>query len=394
MQKYMWRYCHVNRRHLASEYFINSFFYIEENNMKKILLGTSALVAAGVISSAAHASEPVKLEVGGYMDWWVAAIDQKEDYETAAGIQGNNVDVFGNGEIHFKGSTTLDNGIKVGVQVELEGGNRSESDPIDESYVTVDSQYGRLVIGSDDNVAYSMHVSAPDVGRLGIEESYLTEDNGMTSKPTAAAGFSQTVPMTTALAYDNDAQKITYITPTFSGLTAGVSYIPGTSDLTGEDTTLATASNLDDGYAAGLTFSQDISGAGVTVSGGYAEYDTKANDNRTEYSVGVNVAVDAFTVGGAYRNIDDNNTDGQAWNIGVAWEQGPYGASVAYMTAKEETGADEDKMDTILVSGRYNMGAGVDAFASFGYVDYDDGTQNGDANNKAAVVATGIALTF
>ncbi|MCP4393231.1 MAG: porin, partial [Alphaproteobacteria bacterium] len=131
--------------------------------MKKILLGTTALVAAGVISSAAQASEPIKLEVGGYMDWWVAAVDQKEDYENETGIQSNNVDVFGNGEIHFKGSTTLDNGVKLGVQVELEGGNRSESDPIDESYITVDSQYGRVVLGSDDNVAYSMHVSAPDV---------------------------------------------------------------------------------------------------------------------------------------------------------------------------------------------------------------------------------------
>ncbi|MCP4393172.1 MAG: porin, partial [Alphaproteobacteria bacterium] len=95
--------------------------------MKKILLGTTALVAAGVISSAAHASEPIKLEVGGYMDWWVAVADQENSYEDAVGDQYNNVDVFGNGEIHFKGSTTLDNGVKLGVQVELEGGNRSES---------------------------------------------------------------------------------------------------------------------------------------------------------------------------------------------------------------------------------------------------------------------------
>ncbi|MCP4346342.1 MAG: porin, partial [Desulfobacterales bacterium] len=283
--------------------------------------------------------------------------------------------------------------------VELEGGNRSESDPIDESYITVDSQYGRVVLGSDDNVAYSMHVSAPDVGRLGIEESYLTEVGGMTSYPNTtttapAISFSQTIATSTSLNTDSDAQKITYISPTFSGVTAGVSYIPGTDSLDGEDTSVATGTNFDDGYVLGATYSADHAGVGVTVSAGYGSYDVKAADTMIEYSVGVNVAMDAFTFGAGYRDIDNNGTDGQAWNVGVAWEQGPYGASVAYMSASEEVGSAEDKIDTVLVSGRYNLGAGVDAFASFGYVDYDDESENGQLNNKAAVVATGVALTF
>lgn len=369
--------------------------------MKKILLGTSALVAAGVISSVAHASEPVKLEVGGYMDWWVAGVTQSDEFENAASSQYNNVDVFGNGEVHFKGSTTLDNGVKVGVQVELEGGNRSEDDPVDESYVTIDSQYGRLVVGSDDNVAYSMHVSAPDVGRLGLEESYLTEVGGMTGRPAAIVA---NVPSSTSLNSDNDSQKITYITPTFSGLTVGASYIPGSDDGivgTGEDSSLANGTGIDDGYAVGLTYSADLQGAGVTVSAGYAAYDRAGTTTKTqkEYSVGVNVAVDAFTIGGAYRDLSSiggvNDYDGQAWNVGVAWEQGPYGASVAYMNSKaNDSTTTEDEISTVLVSGRYNMGAGVDAFASFGYVEYDAQEAAAGSDNKAAVVATGIALTF
>jgi predicted porin len=362
--------------------------------MKKILLGTSALVAAGVISSAAHASEPLKLEVGGYMDWWVAAVSQDDAFETAESpTQYNNVDVFGNGEVHFKGSTTLDNGIKIGVQVELEGGNRDESDPIDESYVTIDSQYGRLVIGSDDNVAYSMHVSAPDVGRLGIEESYLTEDNGMTGHP---SNFNQSVLDTTAIDTDDDAQKITYISPTYAGLTVGASYVPGTSDLTGEDTTLATPNNFDDGYALGLTYSNDnVMGASVTVSGGYGSYDKKGNANVQEYSIGTNVSFNEYTVGGAYRNIEDNGRDDMVWDIGVAYEQGPYAYSVAYMRAHANVTGDDEERETLLVSGRYNMGAGVDAFASLGYVEYwDDNAPGGDSENDAYVLATGIALTF
>ena len=48
--------------------------------MKKILFGTTALLAAGAFASAAQASEPVKLQLGGYMEYWVAAAQQDDDF--------------------------------------------------------------------------------------------------------------------------------------------------------------------------------------------------------------------------------------------------------------------------------------------------------------------------
>ena len=41
--------------------------------MKKILLGSTALVAAGMIASA-PASAKIKLSVGGYMEQWVGYV--------------------------------------------------------------------------------------------------------------------------------------------------------------------------------------------------------------------------------------------------------------------------------------------------------------------------------
>ena len=41
--------------------------------MKKVLLGSTALVAAGMIASA-PASAKIKLGVGGYMEQWVATL--------------------------------------------------------------------------------------------------------------------------------------------------------------------------------------------------------------------------------------------------------------------------------------------------------------------------------
>ena len=69
--------------------------------MKKILLGSTALVAAGMIASA-PASAKMKLSVGGYMEQWVGYVSQ-DDVGTA---DYSGVDVKSDSEVHFKGMTS------------------------------------------------------------------------------------------------------------------------------------------------------------------------------------------------------------------------------------------------------------------------------------------------
>ena len=95
--------------------------------MKKVLLGSTALVAAGMIASA-PASAKMKLSVGGYMEQWVGYVSQ-DDVGTA---DYSGVDVKSDSEVHFKGMTKLDNGMSVGVNMQLEG--NGGGDTIDESY--------------------------------------------------------------------------------------------------------------------------------------------------------------------------------------------------------------------------------------------------------------------
>ena len=93
--------------------------------MKKILLGSTALVAAGMIASA-PASAKMKLSVGGYMEQWVGYVSQ-DDVGTA---DYSGVDVKSDSEVHFKGMVKLDNGMSVGVNVQLEA--NTSGDTIDE----------------------------------------------------------------------------------------------------------------------------------------------------------------------------------------------------------------------------------------------------------------------
>ena len=86
--------------------------------MKKILLGTTALVAAGAFVGAAQAdemmAEPISVGVGGYYHSALIVTASDDDTDRGHGLQ---QDI----EIQVAGSTTLDNGITVSVRARLEG---------------------------------------------------------------------------------------------------------------------------------------------------------------------------------------------------------------------------------------------------------------------------------
>ncbi|MBM3483379.1 MAG: porin, partial [Alphaproteobacteria bacterium] len=99
--------------------------------MKKLLLGSTALVAAGfVLGDVAHAENaPISVSVGGYYNNAIAAIEQDEKRGELA--DATNPTAFGQDvEISVSGSTTLDNGLTAGFVFMIEGngaGDGSES---------------------------------------------------------------------------------------------------------------------------------------------------------------------------------------------------------------------------------------------------------------------------
>ena len=101
--------------------------------MKKLLLGSTALVVGGLMAAPAMAADPIKVGVGGYYTFYAVAGGISSSYAT----NGTSRDYKGfffqqEGEIHFNGQTKLDNGTSVGVNVELEGWNPDGGTSIDE----------------------------------------------------------------------------------------------------------------------------------------------------------------------------------------------------------------------------------------------------------------------
>src|SRR5262249_52315957 len=91
-----------------------------DRHMKKALLGTTALVAAGLAVGDAYAADGVKLSIGGrYMG--AAGVLFAEDADGYPESATRNYVFKQDVEVYFLGETVLDNGLTVGARVELEG---------------------------------------------------------------------------------------------------------------------------------------------------------------------------------------------------------------------------------------------------------------------------------
>ena len=347
--------------------------------MKKAILGTTALVAVGALAAtSASAAEKIKLGLGGYFQ----STYFYQDSDEPAGTPSRASDrVTHEGEVFFTGETTLDNGIKFGVNIQLEA--YTTSDQIDETYIYVDGSFGRILVGSEDSAAYLMHYTSPNPTPMFYADSPNIYPSGqvITTRPNMFA----------------DTDKITYFTPRFVGFQLGASYIPdGTSETANVGNSQYQAPNIDNGldrgWSVGANYVNKFGGVDVAASAVYQEADTTiglggpAGKDQYEYAFGLSVGFAGFTVGAGYgvdRNIGGvNNVDSDQWSAGVKYGAGPWSVGVQYASQTNEApGVADFDMDTWVIGGTYDLGPGITAF---GGLQIDD-------NDLAASTATRMA---
>ena len=90
--------------------------------MKKALYGTTALVAMGALAAPALAADPVQIGISGNYQFLSGfALTGQDDAAGQPGADKRNHALWQESEVQFSGETTLDNGITVGVNIQLEG---------------------------------------------------------------------------------------------------------------------------------------------------------------------------------------------------------------------------------------------------------------------------------
>jgi predicted porin len=346
--------------------------------MKKSLLATTALAALGAVAVASPAAAKFEVGVGGFMEQWFGYADNANSANPSQDVFSQHSDT----EIHFKAAQTLDNGMKFAVTVEMEG----EDGSIDEQYLTIDGSFGRIQLGSEDQVGRQMHYNTGSKG-IGIEEGDIT--GAWIAGTTGTLGNTNT-----HVAVSSDANNISYYTPRISGFMVGASFIP---DQDSNDTREANDSTEVDGvrdnsFAVAANYQGSFDALTIGVSAGYTDGGANVAGSEMAFSAGVRLGFGGFNANFAYGEHDRD--DGAAQNVntfgfGLGYQAGPAGVSLGYVRG-EDSPAD-DKQDLIELGASYAVGPGITAR---GALYYAERVTAGQVTADGVAVVGGLALNF
>jgi len=368
--------------------------------MKKLLLGSTALVAGGLLASPAMAADPIKIGVGGYYQFFVNAGSIEGSYAlNGSSTQYKGLSFYQEGEIHFDGQTKLDNGTTIGLHVELEGwngpitagGNTGTGSvrQIDEAYLYAFGDWGRIEFGSRDQATYRMFYGAPSA--IGVYLGFFQHNSNATwinnvvaANNLAAAGIS----FATIGGQMQDVNRINYFTPRFFGLQIGAGYAPKISPAAafGASTGLVNGPGLtatcgfndasafvvcptndytwQDMFDVGANYLNKFGDLTVAAFGafmyatfvpGYANVNGLGGNlinganltNWKQWVVGLQFGYAGFTVGGSYSydnlGLGSNwytgtDNDNRKWAAGIMYETGPWQISFGWQNVTNNNG--------------------------------------------------------
>lgn len=395
--------------------------------MKKFLMAATALAVSGGAFAAApaaaddHAGEGFQLKIGGFYNA-LAIVRSQDDPVSAVAANGEtnirNYDFSQRGRYIIDGSQTLDNGLELGFTSQHE---ITASFSTDRAYIYASGGFGRVHFGADRSAMYRLYEWTPTAG-WGID--YTGHDDGVASLN--GMGYPTAAPFIA-----NNELMLTYITPRFSGIQAGVSFAPDTGPgaMAGGNQRWITDSKSLGGTTfeniieAGLNYSQSFDGFDLGWSGGFGTA-RLANDNarverrRYVYSTGLNVGFGGFDIGAAYKfdthgssnNVVGGNirTSGSltnaaagpiGWknthnvNAGITYTTGPWTVGPSFGWTKETAGA-ERKVWLGDLGARYALAPGADLVGSIQYVDYDNGNLPDQFDGDGFAGMFGIQLNF
>ena len=319
--------------------------------MKKLLLGTSAFVAAGLFSSGAFAQtattdQPIQMKFGGQYYTGFAANIQTDDNPGEAGYKRQPTALQDYFLIRFLGSTTFSNGITAGVFTRLNafsapnatvttttGFQSSNNTTIKDSYVYLKNtaNWGEFRIGDDSDVRRN--------DAVGVNAGVTGDQNiGANSSDIYFSG--SPVFNETTLNLDGRGTKLVYYSPTVMGFHLGLSYTP---DKAGGHTNgpgnIGDNNGPTDNQTNGL-FPSYLNNATAynywSVAGGWAgtvgpvkiAYTLGYSTASRKGSITPKTALGADTLDTSLTST--NNANPQVYNTGVQFNYGPWELGADY----------------------------------------------------------------
>ena len=373
--------------------------------MKKLLLGTSALVAVGLCASEASAQGYATL--GGFFRNYGQVYDHSSVQSTGpsagATITGSrDFNLTSNNEVHFRGETKLNNGLVFGFRLELEAWTQNGStsaqgsDVIDEGWGYVKGSFGEIRFGEEDDArkmkAYSSYIS-PQLA-FGVDSP-----DGIYSLGTSTTYFN----------IENDAMKILYFSPSFSGFSFAASFAPDQTHgsrnfgLQGQDDCDGTQSRGCNGDAWSIAadyrgkFGDTTIGIDVGYTGSSREQPSgsarRDDVNAIRADAFLQVAGwEASIQWGKVENNRGNNLNDSAIGGALMYTMGPWTLGGFYQQGKADmSDGGSNKLSHFMLAAGYALGGGVGVAAAYSYQKLNQAT---GADPSASSLVFGIGANF
>lgn len=343
--------------------------------MNKLMLGAAAVALTLAVSPAFAADDSgVKLGLGGHFKGYANYTSEDNNFR--------KTDLLRETEVHFGGETTLDNGLTVGAHIETMA-DADDAFSVDESYVYMAGSWGRVNVGEEDAAAYLLQVATPgaDDNIDGLRPVITTDRIGGASYATDMA---------------KEGDKLTYLSPVFSGFQAGASYTPhvdavGVSAGAGPNRT-----SVNTGVSElAVRYEGMVGSVGLIAGAGY----TASTKEDKEWNIGADLDIGAFGLGAAYINSDAGSTtgagtgprlitaDSDVWVLGADYTTGPFKLGASYQNTDGATAATD--VNRYRAGVTYSYGPGMTFRGSVGYAENDATT-----NNDATTVTAGTQINF
>jgi hypothetical protein len=339
--------------------------------MRKLLLGTTALAAAGALTANVALAE-ADVSISGSYEFTYKSQD------SGIASSGSSFDQFTNdSDITFSFTNKTDSGLTMGMHVVMEAGDE------DESSMSIAGGFGKIILGADDGAGDQLTRTAHDL----VGPDALNDGGGAVIRSAATSGTTGNLADDNAdLITDvNDANAITYILPTMGGLTLGASYLDagsGTGD-NGDMTVVAGKYDFESGAVKGSIHYGVNSIGGATAGAG----SKNSNSMALDVSTGPFRAVIAKAESDVTTAISTEVTDyGIQYNVGNGLTLAAVGTQI-----EENTGGESSDVTT--VSAKYNIASGLDAYLTYHDYDYKVGTSSETADDGSWTQVT-IKATF
>jgi len=318
--------------------------------MRKLLLTSSALVAAASISSYAVAD----VSVTGAFEWTYSS--------TSSNVAATDGDAFGvNNELTIKFTNKTDSGLTLTGVYDID----ADASAADESWMSIGGGFGTITLGKESSVNDAFGIGEHDL----IDED-LSVVMGSSSIVTHSGEQGA-----------NKNNKIIYVTPAMGGFSAGYSV---------EDS--GTAAQSTDQIAMGASYTMAMGGGSMMLRFNKQSTDGTASAETEATNYGVKVTMGAFsaiaskgesTIGAGTSQSDDREAAG----FGIKYDLGG-GMTVAATTMKAEddkdvSGTQNEEYTANLAEVVYTVAPGLKAKVTYLDYDYKQGGESAAASNDS-----------